>query len=77
MCEHIDMESSRRGFNTALNADQQRPDAWCDDCDHLLEGVDDWEALGDRHPGIRLVCAGCYDALEVRHSLPSPGNNAS
>jgi hypothetical protein len=70
LCEHIEMHSFGRGFNTAVNAESQRPDAWCDACDELLEGVDDWEALGDRHPKIRVVCGGCYDALRERHELP-------
>jgi hypothetical protein len=66
VCTHLDMESERRGFNMA-NDEEQRPDAWCDACNRLLEGVDDWDALGDRHPKINVVCGGCYDALRERH----------
>lgn len=67
VCAHLDMGSDGRGFNTALNAEEERPDAWCDECDRLLEGGDDWDALGDRHPDIRIACAGCYDILRARH----------
>jgi hypothetical protein len=71
VCEHIDMASAGRGFNAALNAGDERPDAWCDECDRLLERVGDWEALGDRHPKVQIVCAGCYDSLRARHERPS------
>ncbi len=70
VCEHLDMASSGRGFNTDLKAEEERPDAWCDDCDRLLDGLDDWDAVGDRHPTIVIVCAGCYDILRARHERP-------
>jgi hypothetical protein len=69
VCAHLVMTGERRGFNTALNAEEERPDAWCDECDRLLDGVDDWEALGDRQPEIEIVCGGCYDTLRERHEI--------
>lgn len=71
VCEHITPKGEPCGFNTALNATEQRPDAWCDACDELLDGVAGWDAV-EGHPGIRLVCGGCYDALRGRHERAEP-----
>ena len=77
VCEHIDMASERRGFNTAVNTEEERPDAWCDECNRLLDGMGDWDALGEHHPKIRIVCAGCYDTLRSRHEGPESGSGAT
>jgi hypothetical protein len=73
VCEHLDMNTEGRGFNTESNSDQERPDAWCDECARLLEGIDDWASLGDHHPKINLACGGCYDILRARHERPESG----
>lgn len=67
VCEHITPTGAPCGFNTASNAADRRPDAWCDACDDLLEGLGSWSDVGARAPDIRLVCGACYDALRRRH----------
>ena len=68
VCAHLVVPGPAQGFNVAHDDLEERPDAWCDACDELLQSAGgDWEALGDRHPEIRVVCAGCYDQLRARH----------
>lgn len=66
VCAHI-ARGRGVGFNTAANAEERRPDAWCDRCDDLLDPEMGWDALGDRHPEIVAVCAGCYDSVRARN----------
>lgn len=76
VCAHIEPGAPPRGFNTAANAEDDRPDAWCDACDRLLDGVGGWDDV-QPPPEIRLVCGGCYDALRARHERAGPGAGAA
>ncbi len=66
VCEHLTPDAEPCGFNTASD-DVLRPDAWCDACQVIVDQAGSWDALGDQHPKIKLVCGGCYDMLKARH----------
>ena len=67
VCQHL-LTGSRKGWIIVESDDAARPDAICAECDTA------WRAAGDeftdeiRHlVRTRVVCAGCYDELRVRH----------
>jgi hypothetical protein len=60
VCAHL-VGARGLGFHTSENPDKLRPDAWCDECETLLQEAGSWEALGDREPKISSLCGGCYD----------------
>ena len=67
VCEHLAFGSGL-GFHQAVDSNQRRPDAWCDACEELrIEGGGDWDALGDRHPKLSVLCGGCYDYARQRN----------
>lgn len=66
VCEHLTLESERRGFHTG-DPDTVRADAWCDQCHEVfLRAGENWEAA-ERELTIHIVCGGCYDSLKQRH----------
>lgn len=66
VCEHL-VGAEGVGFNVADDPERLRPDAWCDACEALLQEAGDWEALGDRHPKLSILCGGCYDRTRERN----------
>lgn len=71
VCEHL-VGASGAGFHVAYDPDRLRPDAWCDACEQLVQQVGgDWDALGDRHPNLSILCGGCYDLTRERNMRPS------
>jgi hypothetical protein len=37
----------------------------------LVEKGWDWDALGDRHPKLAILCGGCYDLMRERNERRS------
>ena len=68
VCEHLGKRSGT-GFHAAEDAENPRPDAWCDDCNALIQSVSSWDDLGDRHPKLMIICGGCYDSLKAKQLL--------
>ena len=78
VCEHLAHGAAGRGFFTAEPPwpANPRPDAWCGACEAILQEAGSWEAAGDRHPKLALLCGGCYDACRERNAnsqLSDPG----
>jgi hypothetical protein len=76
VCEHLVDGATGRGFYTAEAPwpGNPRPDAWCAACEAILEEAGSWEAAGDRHPKLAILCGGCYDACRQRNLNPSPSD---
>ena len=67
VCEHI-LSGKGVGFNFDTSGEQPRPDAWCDECDRLLDTFGGWDDVPqERHPKIEILCGGCYDAAKLRN----------
>jgi hypothetical protein len=43
------------------------PDAWCDDCHHVLDGADDWTEEFVEHARFEVVCSMCYASIRARN----------
>ncbi len=64
VCVHV-AEGTGLGFNEGGDPGRLRPDAWCDQCDKLLEGKAAWD--DSFQPPIKLVCGACYDEHRRRN----------
>ncbi|MDX1572353.1 MAG: hypothetical protein R3200_17865 [Xanthomonadales bacterium] len=65
VCQHL-VQSLRdgraRGFWTsAEDPDNPRPDAWCGDCEALVNRVGEWNDESEAFAGVSLLCGLCYD----------------
>jgi hypothetical protein len=66
ICHHLS-EGEKLGFNVGFDPnepDDLYPDAWCDQCDEVLEQEGEWNDKSEAFADIKLVCAGCY--CEIR-----------
>jgi hypothetical protein len=62
------LEGAAKGWVPLDSGDEERPDAWCAQCDAAwLAGGEDWSSEFEERSRIRLVCSGCYDELRIRH----------
>ncbi len=79
VCEHLAHGGAGLGFHTAERPwpVNPRPDAWCDQCQGVLQEVGSWEAAGDRHPKLAILCGGCYDACRRRNSTEGSDQGAA
>lgn len=62
LCRHLN-DCEALGFNVGYDPEQPEnlyPDAWCDQCDAMLEQEGEWNDRAETFAGIRLVCAECY-----------------
>lgn len=71
VCEHL-LDGIRLGFFTdPQDTGNQRPDAWCSDCDHVRAEHGGWNEKSESLIKVKLVCGGCYDEIKERNILPS------
>lgn len=65
VCQHIVqtiLDGKIRGFWSAGDSDNPRPDAWCSECDANYQasgGV--WNDENEAFAGIKIICGACYD----------------
>ncbi|UUY10437.1 hypothetical protein LRS11_10570 [Pseudomonas sp. J452] len=62
ICQHL-QSGEGQGFNVAYDPEQPDdlyPDAWCDQCDAVLEQEGEWNDRAEAFADICVVCAECY-----------------
>jgi hypothetical protein len=73
VCQHVVLslvDRIPRGFFWASDSDQQRPDAWCADCnERVAASGGDWTPEVLQHVHVRLLCAGCYDEAKILNAV--------
>lgn len=65
VCRHI-VQTLRDGeargfFSSGESPDNPRPDAWCGDCEDLVNRVGEWNDESEAFAGVSLLCGACYD----------------
>lgn len=74
VCRHIvDGVRTREsvGFWTSRDPDNPRPDAWCTECQALVQATGgEWTDESEAFAGVTLLCGTCYDDAK-RHDLAS------
>ncbi len=65
VCQHVVqslVEKTPRGFWWSTeNPDNPRPDAWCTECEELVNRVGEWNDETEEFAGVKLLCGACYD----------------
>jgi hypothetical protein len=71
VCTHIldGVRAGKRvGFHTAIEPDNPRPDAWCDECaQRFQEAGGEWEGEPEAKAQIKILCGLCYDRAKTFH----------
>lgn len=71
LCRHL-VEGEKKGFNLGYdpeNPDDLHPDAWCDECESILEAEGEWNDKSEKFADIKLLCASCYEDIRERNWL--------
>jgi hypothetical protein len=69
VCSHLADGAVASGFNRdEPSAENPFPDAWCDDCDVILETHQGWNEESEKLITIRLLCSGCYEKARIRNT---------
>jgi hypothetical protein len=68
VCQHL-VRGFGKGFYCALGPDDERPDAWCGDCEKVFQQEGEWNDRSEGFAKIKLLCAGCYDVVKKRNEL--------
>lgn len=71
VCRHLRFGVGCGFHASADDANDPRPDAWCDVCEAAFQRYGEWNASNE--PEISLLCAGCYDTARARNMyVPAP-----
>jgi len=69
LCKHL-IEGEKLGFNLGVapeNQDELCPDAWCDECEKVLDAEGEWNDASEKFAGIKVVCSCCYEGIRERN----------
>lgn len=69
VCQHL-VKGEKLGFNQGYdpdNPDDLYPDAWCDECNKVLEDEGEWNDKSEGFAGIKLLCSHCYEETRERN----------
>lgn len=71
LCQHL-VEGERLGFNLGYDPedpDDLCPDAWCDECEKVVDAEGEWNDNSEKFANIKLVCSSCYEDIRERNWL--------
>lgn len=69
VCSHLTEGSAGLGFNCDEPTEEDPfPDAFCDDCELILEAHQGWTEESEQLIEIRLLCSGCYKLSRIRNT---------
>lgn len=66
LCKHL-VESESKGFNVGYDPEHPNnlyPDAWCNECEAVLEQEGEWNDISEKFADIKMLCSCCY--LDIR-----------
>jgi hypothetical protein len=67
-CHTVDSlkDNQPRGFWWSVEQPENpRPDAWCSECENLVNKHGEWEGEAEDFADIRIICGSCYDNAKV------------
>lgn len=69
VCSHLVSPAAGLGFNRDVpSEDNPFPEAWCDDCDLIVQAHGGWNDETEKLISIRLLCSGCYELTRIRNT---------
>ena len=69
VCQHL-TQGQKQGFHCGYDSqepDELWPDAWCDECEKILEAEGEWNDASAAKADIQVVCCSCYEGLREKH----------
>jgi len=69
VCQHLE-KGEKVGFNYSYDSedsDSLHPDAWCDECDDVLDEEGEWNEKTESFVGIKALCCSCYEISRERN----------
>lgn len=69
LCQHL-VQGEKRGFNAGYDPEDPCalfPDAWCDECEAVLDRDGEWNDVSESLAGVTMVCSGCYQEIRARN----------
>ena len=65
VCQHVAQsltDNQPRGFWWSDDSPENpRPDAWCGECEALVNKLGAWNDESESFAGVKLICGACYD----------------
>ncbi len=73
VCQHTVqslIDNKPRGFwYSTQQLNNLRPDAWCTECEELVNKVGDWVGEAEELASIKILCGACYDKVKSLNLL--------
>ena len=69
VCNHL-VRGDKLGFNYGYDPeypDDLYPDAWCDECESVLEAEGEWNEKSEAFADIKVLCSTCYEECRERN----------
>ena len=69
ICQHL-IGGESLGFNIGYDpetSDELHPDAWCDECEKILDSEGEWNDKSEKFADIKIVCSHCYENIRERN----------
>ncbi len=69
ICQHL-IGGENLGFNLGYDPetpDELHPDAWCDECEKILDSEGEWNDKSEEFADIKIVCSHCYENIRERN----------
>ena len=69
VCQHL-AKGEKHGFYWSYdpdNPDDLYPDAWCDECNKVLDEEGEWNDKSEEFASIKLLCSHCYEEIRERN----------
>ncbi|MFC6755180.1 DUF6882 domain-containing protein, partial [Halorubrum tibetense] len=69
LCAHL-VKGEKLGFNLGYDPENPNnlwPDAWCDECEKVLDTEDEWNDQSEKFADIKLLCVQCYEDIRDRN----------
>lgn len=69
LCKHL-VESDGRGFNVGYDPENPNdvfPDAWCNECEAVLEREGEWNDTSEKFADIKMLCSSCYQDIRKKN----------
>jgi hypothetical protein len=74
VCQHTAEslhDHNPRGFWWSVEQpDNPRPDAWCSECEELVNKTGEWEGEAEAFASIKILCGACYDNAKLLNFPP-------
>lgn len=69
VCQHTLaslQDGNPRGFWWSVEQPENlRPDAWCTECEELVNKTGEWEGEAEEFANIKILCGVCYDNAKL------------